>query len=86
MHTWYMGTSKLSAPTPKPATKRPIMISYHLSVAAIWTMIPMEKMPHHTMMLFFLPMKSAMGAAISAPNSVPIDSSATIRPDRTLEK
>lgn len=69
-----MGTSKDRAPTPKPATQRPIMIWYQWCSDEIMTMLPTAKMQHHNVTEGFRPMKSAMGAATRAPINVPIES------------
>lgn len=69
-----MGTSRLSAPTPRPAISRPIITWYHAVTAAIWITKPIDTTTHHIDTDIRRPSRSAMGAAISAPIRVPMES------------
>ena len=71
---WYIGTRRERAPTPRPATQRPIMIWYQWVDEEICTIRPTEKTRHQKVTENRLPILSAMGAATSAPIKVPMES------------
>ena len=70
----YIGVRTERPPTPRPATHRPSEIWYQVFVVVIWTMTPTQNMMFQKTIEYLRPNLSAMGAAISAPMRVPMDS------------